>query len=431
MILGMIMLMSFGLIDTFFVSLLGTDALAAISFTFPVTFTLISLNIGLGIGASAVIGRLRGQKEFHEANETATASITVAVLLVGLLAVVGMLTIEPVFSLLGADETLMPLIKQYMLVWYASGVLLAIPMVGNSVLRASGDTKTPSMIMAVGGAINAALDPLLIFGFGPIPAMGIQGAAWATLIAWLIGAVWILRLLAVKRKLMLPRLLTPSELKQYSQRVMKIGFPAAGANMLTPIAGGVMTAIVATYGAEAVAAWGVGNRLESIASIVVLALSMSLPPFISHNVGANQIERVKTAYRNVLTFIVLWQLLVFVGMWLLSPFIAEVFAEEQIVSAQIVLFLSIVPLGYGLQGIIILTNSSLNAMHLPMGALWLSILRLFVFYVPIAYVCSLYFGLKGLFWGCVLANLLMACVSLIWFKRALTQTHALHQQQEA
>jgi len=431
MILGMIMLMSFGLIDTFFVSLLGTEALAAISFTFPVTFTLISLNIGLGIGASAVIGKLRGQKEFHEANETATASIIVAVLLVGLLAVVGIFIIEPVFSLLGANDTLMPLIKDYMVIWYISGVLLAIPMVGNSVLRAAGDTKTPSIIMAAGGAINAALDPLLIFGLGPIPGLGIQGAAWATLIAWLVGAVWVLRLLAIKRKLMLPRLLTPAELKQYSQKVMKIGFPAAGANMLTPIAGGVMTAIVATYGSEAVAAWGVGNRMESIASIVVLALSMSLPPFISHNVGANRIDRVKTAYRNVLAFIVGWQFLIFILMWMASSLIADIFADDQMVSSQIILFLTIVPLGYGLQGIIILTNSSLNAMHLPMGALWLSILRLFVFYVPIAYLCSLYDGLEGLFWGCVLANFMMACVSLLWFKRALHQTDVKHQQQEA
>lgn len=419
MIWGMVMLMSFGLVDTFFVSLLGTNALAAISFTFPVTFTVISLNIGLGIGTSAVIGKLRGQKQYEQAKGTATASLVVCVLMVAVLVFIGSFLVEPIFSWLGASDELMPMIKRYMLVWYASGIFLSVPMVGNSVLRASGDTRTPSLIMAVGGGINALLDPLLIFGWGPIPGLGIQGAAWATLLAWLICSVWIIYLLAIQRGLMQTSLISFSQLKKDVISVLVIGLPAAGSNMLTPIAGGVVTSVVAAYGAESVAAWGVGNRLESIASIVVLALSMTLPPFISHNVGANKFDRVKLAYRNTLFFVVLWQLFVFGLMWLLSPAIAALFAKEQEVSQLIILFLSIVPLGYGLQGIIILTNSSFNAMHLPMDALWLSILRLFAFYIPLAYLGSRWFGLVGLFWGCVCANLLMAGLSFAWFRRAI------------
>ena len=168
--------------------------------------------------------------------------------------------------------------------------------------------------MATVGGLNALLDPLFIFGAGPVPAMGIKGAALATLLAWMVGAVWILYLLAVKRNLILPRLLSLLELKAISGDILKIGLPAAGANMLTPIAGGVMTAVVASYGAEAVAAWGVGSRMESIASIVVLALSMTLPPFISQNVGANRFDRVHSAYMVSLKFVLFWQLFVFVVM---------------------------------------------------------------------------------------------------------------------
>lgn len=423
MILGMILLMSFGLIDTFFVSMLGTDELAAISFTFPVTFTVISLNIGLGIGTSAIIGKLQGQGDRTNARLYATGAITLSTLMVGVLALLGYLTIEPIFRLLGAQENLMPHIIDYMEIWYLSGVFLCIPMVGNSVLRACGDTKTPSIIMAVGGAINAALDPILIFGFGPIEGMGIQGAAYATLVAWIVGASWIIYLLAIKRDLMLPRLLNFDELRTSSKAILKIGLPAAGANMLTPIAGAVMTAVVAGYGAESVAAWGVGSRLESMASIVVLALSMTLPPFISQNLGARKIARVEASYKITLRFVVLWQLVVFVLLWLASPLIASVFAKEQEVAVLISLFLSIVPLGYGMQGIVILTNSSFNAMHMPMTALNLSVLRLFVLFVPISYLGSVLFGLTGLFVGNVIANLLMATFSYVWFKRALVQHH--------
>ena len=156
-----------------------------------------------------------------------------------------------------------------------------------------------------------------------------------------------------------------------------------------------MTAVVANYGAEAVAAWGVGNRLESIASIVILALSMTLPPIISQNVGASLYDRVEASYRLTLKFVVFWQLLVFAILWLLSDWIATSFAEEAEVASLIHLFLMIVPLGYGFQGIIILTNSSLNAMHRPMAALVLSFIRLFIFYVPVSYAASLFFGLKA------------------------------------
>ncbi len=420
MIMGMIMLMTFGLVDTFFVSLLGTEQLAAISFTFPVTFTLISLNIGLGIGTSAIIARYVGSGDLTHAKEFATGSLMLATILVGILATIGLFTIEPIFRMLGASEDLMPYISDYMVVWYLAGVFLALPMVGNSVLRASGDTKTPSLIMAAGGGVNALLDPLLIFGWGPIPGLGIQGAALATMIAWGIGVVWIIALL-VKRQLMLPRLLTLTELRFTSEGILKIGLPAAGANMLTPIAGGVLTKIVSAYGAGAVAAWGVGNRLESIASIVVLALSMSLPPLISQNIGAGKYQRVKMAYDLSIRFVLMWQLGVFVFMWLLSPFIAAAFTDDPDVAQLIQLFLMIVPIGYGLQGIIILTNSSFNAMHKPMAALVLSVIRLFVFLVPISYLGSLLYQIEGMFWGGVLANLMMASVSFIWFKRSINE----------
>lgn len=419
MIIGMIMLMTFSIVDTFFVSLIGTNELAAISFTFPVTFTVISLNIGLGIGASAVIGSNLGSGNTSRAKILATGSILLAVLLVGVLSVIGYFNIDFVFGLMGANDELLPLIYDYMSVWYLSGVLLAVPMVGNAVLRASGDTKTPSIIMAAGGGINAILDPILIFGYLGFPAMGIQGAAIATCVAWAVCVVWILWLLAVKRGLMEPRMLDWSEFKESSKGILVIGLPAAGSNMLTPISAAVVTAIVATYGAEAVAAWGVGNRLESIASIVVLALSMSLPPLISQNFGAQQFKRIFDAYKLCIQFVIVWQLIVFAILFLIAPYIAQIFAEEESVSKYIVMFLTIVPLGYGLQGIIILTNSSFNAMHKPLEAMWLSIIRLFVCYIPFVALGSHFYGLLGIFWGCVIANIFAAIVSFAWFNREL------------
>ncbi|MEW6983011.1 MATE family efflux transporter [Colwelliaceae bacterium 6471] len=417
MIYGMVLLMTFNLIDTFFVGLLGTKPLAAISFTFPITFTVISLTIGLGIGTSAVIGRALGRGDSDSAKSSGTAAMYLAAVVVGILSYIGYLFVDEIFILLGATDDLLPLIHQYIDIWFIGSVCLIGPMIGNSILRASGDTKTPSIIMGSAGLVNAILDPIFIFGVGPIPAMGIQGAAIATLISWLFGMGLVLNILAFRRKLIHTHLLSVKEFVVSARKILHIGLPAAGANMLTPIAAAILTAIVAEYGASAVAAFGVGSRIESIACLVVLAMSMTLPPFISQNFGAGKMHRVEDSYNTSVKFVMVWQIAIYLLLLLLAPWISDAFAKEQQVADIIKLFIWILPLGYGLQGVIILTNSSFNALHKPMVALILSIIRLFVCYVPLAYLGSHFYGLEGFFVGGLLGNLVMATISYRLFSR--------------
>ncbi len=413
---GMVALMSFSLVDTYFVGLLGTEQLAAISFTFPVTFTLVSLLIGLGIGTAAVIGRLRGAGQMSGAQQTAGVAVYAGFLLLIVVALCCFSISDLLFSALGAKQSLKVYIHQYMAVWFAAVPLLAVPMIGNAVFRASGDTRSPSIFMGLGGLINVVLDPLLIFGWGPFPALGIQGAAWATAISWLIGAALVLVQLSRAGGLIH---FTPA-IRYWLpavRQVWSIGLPAAGANIMTPVATGILTALVAGYGEAAVAAFGVGSRIESLAVMAVLALSMSLPPMISQNFGADLQHRVSHAYRVAVRFVLVWQLLIYLMLVLLSCVLAAWFSVEQSVAEMIRLFLFIVPLGYGFQGVIILTNSSFNAVHQPRTALLLSIARFFLFIVPFAWLGSYLGGLSWLFGAVVLANVAMAVVSWRCFAR--------------
>ncbi|MGB1199865.1 MAG: MATE family efflux transporter [Thalassotalea sp.] len=411
MIYGMILLMTFNLVDTFFVGLLGTQPLAAISFTFPITFTVVSLTIGLGIGASAVIARSLGEGDNKNAKCAATSALILTAAIVGLLSFLGYCFTDEIFTLLGASNELLPLIRDYMDYWFLGSVFLIGPMIGNAILRASGDTKTPSIIMGVGGIINAILDPILIFGFGPFPAMGIKGAAIATLCSWIIGLAYVLYIVGYKKRLIHTSLVFIKTFFVSSKSILHIGLPAAGANMLTPIAAAILTAIVASYGETAVAAFGVGSRIESIACLVLLALSMTLPPFISQNFGAGNMQRVEQGYMTSIKFVLAWQVFIYIVLAALAPWIADVFSKEQEVADIIKLFIWILPLGYGLQGVIILTNSSFNALHKPLISLVLSVIRLFVCYVPLAYIGSQFFGLEGFFVGALLGNMVMALIS--------------------
>ncbi|MDG1951956.1 MAG: MATE family efflux transporter [Gammaproteobacteria bacterium] len=417
MIVGMIMLFTFSLVDTFFVSLLGSEALTAISFTFPVTFSVMSMAIGLGIGASAVVAKNLGSDNAELAKQAATTINYVSFLLAIVLAFSLAFIKDSLFKLMGAQDALLPLIQDYMNVWLPGSVLIVCLMTGNSILRACGDTKTPSMLMAGAGLANAVLDPILIFGLGPVPSLGIAGAAYATVIAWGISIFFLFYHLVYRLKFITFIPPVKADFINSAKDMLKIGVPAAGANMMTPLATGIMTGIAAGFGNEAVSALGVGARLEPLATLIILAMSSSLPPIVSQNFGAGEFERIESVYKLAIRFIVGWQLLVYIALFFAADPIAGIFSDDQNVRDTIVLYLSILPLAYGFQGIIILTNSSLNAIHRPMTALYLSIARFFLFYVPFAFIGSQLYGIQGFFIGAASANFCMAAISLRTFQK--------------
>ncbi len=419
MIIGMLMMFSFNLIDTLFISMLGTEPLSAISFTFPVTFMILSLAIGLGIGTSAVVAKYLGCCEHEKAKQASTVTNYTSILLALILSLIGYIFMDEIFLMMGAREALLPQIRDYMEVWLPASALLVGMTTANSVLRACGDTKTPSIVMAASGVVNAILDPILIFGFGPIPALGIQGAAIATLISWIVAFFYLFYYLTKKLQLVYTGIPSLSIFISSSREMLRIGIPASGANMMTPLAAGIMTAIAASYGESTVAAFGVGSRIESIACLLVLALSSTLPPFISQNLGAGRMDRIMESYRLTMKFILVWQMIVYVVMGVLAWVMAAVFTEDEAVAEAIRLFIWILPLGYGLQGVVILTNSAFNALHKPMMALYLSIARFFVFYVPLAWLGSMLFGLAGFYGGALLGNVIMAALSWRTFKSAM------------
>lgn len=419
MMLGIVSLMLFNVADSYFVSQLGTKPLAALGFTFPVSFTVISLSIGLSVGTSATIAKLIGAGDNSKARQLTTDNLLLTTLLMVLIAIISLLIIDPLFRLLGAGDDLMPYIHSYMSVWFFGSVFYVLIMVSNSSLRASGDTKTPAMLMGFSSIMNLMLDPLLIFGWGPVPALGIKGAAVASVIAWGIAAVAALVNLYVRKGLLVLKIESFSVALQHWLMVMRIGFPAALSNMMTPIAAAVMTAVVATHGPEAVAAFGVGNRLESLCLLANLALSMTLPPFVSQNYGRGQGARVRSAYYSAVKFALLWQALIYLLLLVFAGGIGSLFSDSEEVVELISLWILIVPLGFGFQAVTFLTASSFNAVHQPMRAMRISIFRLFILYVPLGYAGNYFGGLQGMFIGFVIANMCTAAMAFMWMRRHL------------
>lgn len=419
MMMGIVSLMLFNLADLYFVSRLGTEPLAALGFTFPVSFTLISLAIGLGIGTSATLARLMGAGDVAEAGSLASDNLLATTCLIICVSLLSHLWIEPLFRLLGAQNNLIPLILDYMHVWLFGVVFLVVNMVMNACMRATGDMRTPALIMAGSSLLNLLLDPLLIFGVGSFSGFGIQGAALASVISWGVTTIVALYILYQHKRLIVRQPFVLSRVVLHYRSVMKIGLPAALSNMMTPVSQAALTYLVARHGQEAVAAFGVGNRIESLSLLICLALSMTLPPFISQNFGAGNIERISTAYKLVFRFAIAWQFLVFFVLVLMANSIAQQFSENIEVQEGIILWIYIVPAGFAFQALIFLTASSFNALHQPYRAMRISVIRLFLFALPLAWIGSQLYGLHGMFMGLVAANFLVGALALWQMKKYL------------
>ncbi|OXX46560.1 MATE family efflux transporter [Vibrio sp. V07_P2A8T137] len=404
MIFGLIAILMFNLVDTFFISLLGTESLAAISFTFPVTFAVNCITMGIGIGLSTSIGRLLGQGDAKNAARFSSHGVLLAVVLVTFASILSLLTIKPLFLLLGATDDLIPLIEQYMQVWYLTIPLLVIPMAGNSAIRATGDTKTPAKIMMLAGCINGLLDPLLIFGYGPFPELGIQGAAIASAFSWLgalCGSLYVL----IKREKLLAWPYFPTLWHDW-QQILKVGTPAALSNAMNPLSGALLMIMLASHGTAAVAAYGAAQRIESILILVLMSLTSALTPFMAQNIGAKNIERSFAGLFLSMRFSIVFQLMIFAMMVPLSIPLSALFSQEPSVRDLLWHYLLVVPLSYGFQGIVMMLVSGLNALHQPMRAFQWSVMRLFVFTLPAAWLGSYLYDVEGLFIGIAAGNTL-------------------------
>ncbi|MFV7784953.1 MATE family efflux transporter [Shewanella marisflavi] len=416
-LIGILTILGFSLIDTFFISQLGTEALAAISFTFPVTLIVSSIAIGIGAGVSTNLGRLIGSGNSPKARIFLHDALLITFWLIAAISLLGSLFIDPLFTLLGANDSSLPLIHDYMFLWYLGAPLLVLLMVGNQGLRATGDTKSPAKIMALASLINLVLDPLLIFGLGPFPRLEIQGAAIATLISWIVALSLSGYLLIIKRNLVDFAEFNLERIRCNWRQLAHIAQPAALMNLLNPVANAIIMAMLARIDHSAVAAFGAGTRLESVLLIAVMALSSSLVPFIAQNLGAGQTQRAREALMLSLRFVLIFQTLIYLPLALMATPIAQLFSKDPQVIEWLSFYIIALPAAYGPLGMVILTATSLNAYHRPMSSLVLNLCRLFLLLLPLAALGSYLGGVKGLLLALPITNAVMGIACYILASR--------------
>ncbi|MEO0997358.1 MAG: MATE family efflux transporter [Pseudomonadota bacterium] len=419
MMLGIFAMMAFNLTDTWFVAQVGTAELAAISFTFPVVMVLSSVAIGLGAGTSSVLARAIGRGDWARVQRLATDSMILASLAGIILAGIGLVTIEPLFRLLGANEMTLPLIRDYMVWWYIGTPFLIAPMVGMAAIRATGDTRLPSLLMISSAVLNLILDPLLIFGLGPFPRLGLEGAALASLVVRVAFFAAAVTLLHRRMHMLTWHIGSGAELAASWRQILHVGLPAAGTNAIIPLATGVVTAMLAQYGQTTVAGFGVASRVESVVLIVFYALSAVIGPFAGQNLGVGRRDRILSALKLCTVFSLGFGAALALLLALAGRPIALLFDSQAEVVTVAATYLLIVPLSYGTAAMVMIMNAAFNGLGRPLPAVAISAARMLLLYVPLAWIGSEFYGATGIFIALALANVIAGVVAYVWVVRTV------------
>lgn len=418
-LVGITTMMAQAFVDAWFIGQVGDAELAALGFAFPVLMVVTSVAIGLGAGTSSVVARAIGAHDHARAQRLSTDSLLLSFLITAAISIAGIFAIDPLFRALGAPEAMLPLIGGYMRIFYVAVPFVVVGMVGMSSMRATGDTRFPSLLMIIGAIANVVLDPILIFGFGPIPRMELDGAAMAALLsrsALFVGALWFLKrrldLLSFSRP-------DPAKLKRSWADILHVGIPAAGTNAIVPIATGIITAMLARYGPDAVAGFGVASRVEALTLVMFYALSAIIGPFVGQNVMAGKADRIHRALNLCTIFCLGSGLLIALALAAGSTFLPSLFSEDATVRGVARTFLLVAPIGYGAYGMVMVMNAAFNGMGRPMPGVVISVARTIVIYVPLGFALDRFFGVPGIFAAYAIANVITGLSSYLWAKRAV------------
>ncbi len=421
--IAVIALISTGIVDTIYLGRLtdelrpnlGVMALAAIGFAFPLTFLGNSANIGLGAGTLSAVSRALGQGDIERARRHGAAAILMALFVMALLVAVMVIALPYVLGLMGAQGDIKTMARQYAMISFPGLVIVSVAQMSNNVLRAGGEAILPSSIMILGAVINIILDPFLIFGWGPFPRLEIQGAALATVIGNTIGAIFGFSMVMFHRKAISFTEMTMGSIKRAWKVIGSVGLPAAGTNIIVPLATALAVTIIArSLTTIDVAAFTVASRAELISVGLLYALSACIGAITGQNGGAGLTARVREAFNYCYWLCIVWGTFMAIVLALFAPQIAAVFSTDAEVIAKTIPYFYIVPITIFGYGFVFISAAGFNALGRPIYGLIYTIIRSLILYVGCIYIGVQIDGLRGAFFGMAVANVISGLIAAGW-----------------
>lgn len=422
MLAGTLALSGYNLADTYFIGQLpGSTALAAMGYTLPVIMLTGCMFRGLGVGMMTPMAHALGAGRQAKARRLVTHGFLLISAFSALTAVSGLLLASRALAFFGAGGAAQNLAGAYLDIWFFGCITAALSMAGNDILIAVGDNKVASGMMILGMLANVLLDPLFIFGYGGFPAMGIRGAALATILAQGLSGVVVWMVIRRRHRLLDFGCYAPRRLQTYSRVIIRFAIPVAIGMLLMPAGSAIMTRIVSGFGDVAVAAVAAAGRLELVAFVVPMSLGISLMPMIAQNFGARQYGRIGECHRFAMQFALFFLLLMAVIFFFAADTLARLFSHDPEVQHWMALSLKIIP--WGLAGVEVhrFAGFFYTGTGRPRQAAWLNAMRILLFMIPFSLV-ALWFGdMRGLFFARLAADILAGGIGYLLSRRVIAR----------
>ena len=404
--IGLMAIFLVDLIDIVFISMLGYNQLAAAAgYASALMFFASAINIGLSIAAGALVARSIGAGREEEGREYA-ASVAIFSLITGILIPLLMLPNLPyLLGLVGATDEVAKMAEGYLWIILPTTVLSGLSMTAVAVIRAHGDGQRAMYPSLVGAGVNAVMDPILIFALG----LGLEGAAWATVLARVATMVWAMYPAIWRFEgFAIPRAQTVA--RDVSETI-RIAVPAVLATIATPVGAAIVTREMAKYGTEAVVGMAVISRIIPVVFSVVLALSGAIGPIIGQNFGAGRLDRVRETFFDGIKFVGIYVVIATVLLFVLRAPIADLFDATGDARALLYLFCGPLAIGAFFNGTIFVANATFNNLGHPGYSTWINWGRHTLGTWPLAVLGGAYFGAEGVLIGQALGGVLFAGIA--------------------
>lgn len=418
MLVGAVLQNIQSLIDLFWVGRLGPSAVAAVAMSGTILMVLFPMLMGLSTGTVALVARAIGARKPDEASEAAGQSIMLAFVLGGLSGVFGWYYADKLFLLLGAGPEVLADGRGYLQISLLGSFTVFVLFIGNAALQGAGDTVSPMVVMAISNVLNIVLDPLFIFGLGPFPAMGVHGAAIATVLAQAAAALVSVFILFTGRSRLHVRLRHGIPQFGLSWRILRIGLPGSGQMVSRSLMSAVMMRIVAASGTAAVAAYGIGMRFHMILLMPAFALGGAAATMVGQNLGAGKPARARHA-AWVATALDTAVMIVAAAIIIpLAPALIGVFNNHADVVEIGVRYLRVVSPFYLFAALGIVLGRGLNGAGDSVGPMVITVVTLWGLQVPLAVYFSRLWqpATEGIWWAMVVAFVVQGLLTALWFE---------------
>lgn len=418
MMLSMFFYTLYNLVDAYWVAKLSPDAIAAVSISQITLFIMISLAMGISIGSAVLMGMNMGAGNKQETQRILGQAYALAGIVAVFFTALALTFGAEFLTLSGAIGDIFPLGLSYFNITAAGSILTFLMMTTSTAFNAQGDNFTPTKLFALSTLVNTLLDPMFIFGFGVIPAMGIDGAAYATLISQSVFLALALKVLASEQMMVRLRFSNLRLRWESVKRVLNIGIPASLTQTLNPIGFSLMMAIVSgTFLEAGAAAFSIGFRIEFFAFIPAIGFGFGSMAMIGQNIGAGNKRRAQEILNTAVLLGAGAAFAFAVTAYVLAPLIVEAFTTDATVTVYTLQYFRIVPFGYAFFAMTFIVASTFQGLGHSWPGFWITVGRVGTMLILAnVFVAKLSLPIWSVWLAIALGGVLASIAGLIWIR---------------